>query len=420
MQGLHLTADLYECAGDASLLTDAHALADLCREKTLASGLTLVAEKWHTFPDYQGQPGGVTGMLLLAESHLAVHTWPERNAVTLDVYVCNFESDNSEKPLFLVNALEAAFKPAQTQHNRLWRGAADGPAPAHLSVINGHDDLLLEDINPSSFYGFRFSKRLLELQTDFQYLELYDSDDLGKTLRLDGCLMTSEKDEFFYHESLIHPAAMAHPKPKHALILGGGDGGALEELLKHPLESVTLVDLDQAVIDVSREHLQNIHRGAFDDPRAQIHVADGAKFIEETNQKFDLIYLDLTDPETPAGPLYTQAFFQACRRVLSPGGAIVLHLGAPFYEPDQIRHMSGTLKSVFQNVHAYGLHIPLYGAYWAMAVVSNELNPLAIDAQTVQARLDERQVSGLQYYNRDIHGALFALPTYYLQLVDNT
>ncbi|MFT4194054.1 S-adenosylmethionine decarboxylase family protein [Ottowia sp.] len=130
MQGLHLTADLHRCACDELLLTDARALARVCRARTLAAGLTLVAEKWHTFPDFGGRPGGVTGMLLLAESHLAVHTWPERRGVTLDVYVCNLRSDNSARAEALMQALLDALQPGEAQRQSLRRGAAHPPGTA--------------------------------------------------------------------------------------------------------------------------------------------------------------------------------------------------------------------------------------------------------------------------------------------------
>lgn len=409
MQGLHLTADLYLCAADASLLTDADALADLCRNETIASGLTLVAEKWFTFPDYQGEPGGVTGMLLLAESHLAIHTWPERGGVTLDVYVCNFEGDNSQKAEQLMDALETAFKPAQLQRNRLQRGDENGP------VENGQ--LLLENLNANSVYGFRFDRHVLSQRTQYQHLELLQSSDLGLTLRLDGSLMTSEADEFFYHEALIHPAAIAHAAPRNALIIGGGDGGALEELLKHPLDAVTLIELDAAVVDVAREHLHSIHKGAFDDPRVTMRFEDGAAFVAATDQRFDLVFLDLTDPETPAGPLYTQAFFEQCKAVLAPGGALVLHLGTPFHEPQQVRELNAAVSAVFDQVRGYGLHIPLYGSYWALTVASNDLDAKAITADTVQQRLQERGINDLNYYNPEVHGALFALPNFHRKLV---
>ncbi|MFT9635897.1 polyamine aminopropyltransferase [Alcaligenes phenolicus] len=414
MQGLHLTADLYQCACSPELLIDAQKLADFCRQQTIDAGLTIVGEEWQAFPEFEGQPGGVTGVLLLAESHLAIHTWPERGGVTLDVYVCNFMQDNSGKATRLIDGIEQAFKPGQAQRNRLWRGEADGPAHA--------GELLTENLNQDALYGFRFTERLLERQTAFQRLELLRSETLGKTLRLDGCMMTSEAEEFFYHEGLIHPAAMAHPNPRRALIVGGGDGGALEELLKYPsLERVSLVELDGEVIEVAREHLQSIHKGAFDNPRVQIQIEDGAKFLANTQERFDLIYLDLTDPETPAGPLYTAAFFESCKRALASGGALVLHLGSPFHESQQVKNLSESLASVFAQVHGYGLHIPLYGSYWGLAIASDELNPRAFSADQIQERLEQRMSNenqdSLQFYNADIHGALFALPTFYRRLM---
>lgn len=412
MQGLHLTADLYNCRCAAELLIDASRLAELCRTNTLAAGLTLVGEHWHTFPEHQGQPGGVTGMLLLAESHLAVHTWPERGGVTLDVYVCNFTSDNSGKARTLLESLLAAFEPGQAQRQELVRGDERGPS--------SEGELRLESLDGHSVYGFRYPERLLECRTAFQRLELVRSPRLGRTLLLDGHHMTSEADEFFYHEALVHPAAIAHPEPKNVLILGGGDGGAAEEMLKHPsVQQITLVDLDPEVVEVARRELGAIHRGALDDPRVNVQCGDGAAFVRQAQGqgRYDLVLLDLTDPETPAGPLYTPVFFEQVRSVLAPGGAVVLHLGSPFHEPHQVSGLAHSLRQVFQQVSAYGLHIPLYGSYWSLAVASDSLAPASLAAAEVAARLEQRQIGELQYYNPQVHGALFALPNFYRKLV---
>lgn len=409
MEGLHLTADLFDCSCDPALMTDADRLAQLCSALTVAAGLTEVAQCWHTFPDYQGQPGGVTGTLLLAESHLALHTWPERRAVTLDVYVCNFTDDNSGKARDLMGGLQQAFRPGRAQRQQLQRGGE--------VTGSSETELVLEPINEQSVFGFRFERRLLSTRTPYQQLELLESRQLGRTLRLDGRFMTSEADEFFYHEALVHPAATAHPSPGRVLILGGGDGGAAEEVLKHPsVQHVTLVDLDPAVIEIARRELAAIHHGALDDERVQVLCEDGDAFVRRTDERFDLVLLDLTDPETPAGPMYTSDFMQRVRRVLAPGGAVVLHLGAPFYEREQVRSLLATLKAAFRKVSPYGVHIPLYGAYWGLAVASDDLDPTLVSAPEVAARLHQRGVGDLQYYNAQVHGALFALPNFYRDL----
>ncbi len=408
MQGLHLTADLYQCNCSRELLIDAGRLAELCRRHTLGVGLTLVDEKWHTFPDYQGQPGGVTGMLLLAESHLAVHTWPERGGVTLDVYVCNFSADNSEKAERLMAELLAAFAPERSEVNRIQRGAIE-PSQG--------GELILEALNSHSHYGYQAS-RITTRRTPYQLLELFDTPQFGKVLRLDGHFMTGEREEFFYHEALVHPAAIAHPHPRRALIIGGGDGGAAEELLKHPtMERLVVAELDEAVVDTAREHLAAIHRGALDDARVEVRIGDGFDFVRNTAERFDLVLLDLTDPETPAGPLYTRESFGWVKAALDPGGAMVLHVGTPVFEPEQVRNLVGELRAVFAKVSCYGLYIPLYGAYWGLAVASDGLDPPALDRSLVADRLKERDIRDLQYYNADVHAALFALPNYYRDLV---
>lgn len=412
MQGLHLTADLYQCACDRRLLTDAERLAEFCRQLTLESGLTIVGEKWHTFPEFQGQPGGVTGMLLLMESHLAVHTWPERGGVTLDVYVCNFQTDNSSKAQRLMDGLVAGFQARMAQCERLFRGEASGPT--------AEGELLTEPMGLSAAHGFRFTRRLLERRTQYQTLELLESPQLGRCLRLDGVFMTSEADEFFYHETLIHPAATAHPSPHSALIIGGGDGGALEELLKHStIQRAVLVELDQDVIDVARVHLQSIHRGAFDDPRVTLHIGDGAQYISSTEERFDLIFLDLTDPETIAGPLYTRDFFDRCRQRLTPNGALVLHMGLPFFENKKVSSLAATISETFAKIRGYGAFVPLYGGYWAMAVASDGLDPTALTADEVARRLAKRGICDLQYYSPYVHGALFALPPFHQKLLSS-
>lgn len=408
MEGLHLTADLFDCSCLPGLLASAASLADACRRTTLAAGLTIVGEHWHKFPPYQGGAGGVTGMLLLAESHLAVHTWPERGGVTLDVYVCNFTEDNSHRARAVVSDLVAAFAPARVQHGQLQRAAPESDA----------GELLLEPLNEGSLYGFRFDRRLLARDTGLQRLELLESPQLGRTLRLDGRFMTSEADEFFYHEALVHPAAVAHPAPRDVLILGGGDGGAAEEVLKHPsVERVTLVDIDAEVVDVAREHLASIHRGALQDARVHVQCEDGAAFVRTTRGRYDLALLDLTDPETPAGPLYTSAFLRELRGVLAPGGMVVLHLGAPFYEQDRVRGLAARLREAFPRVNAFGLHVPLYGAYWAFAVASDEPQPARLPPEEVRKRLASRAIGGLRYYNAEVHRALFALPNFFAELV---
>lgn len=276
---------------------------------------------------------------------------------------------------------------------------------------------VMEQLTENAAFGFR-AHNVQRQHTPFQTLEMLDTPSFGRVMRLDDHFMTSEGEEFFYHECMAHPAAMAHPDPQQVLVIGGGDGGLAEELLKHnTVQRLVLAELDEAVIEVSKAQLQRVHNGVWDDPRLQLQIGDGMAYVDSTTDRFDLILLDLTDPHTPAGSLYSPEALQRMRRVLNPGGALVLHLGSPVFHAEQVRALSQTLKATFAQVACYGTYVPLYGAYWGMAVCSDSLQPTAVSAAQIDERLAARGVTDLQYYNADIHGALFALPNYYRKLV---
>jgi spermidine synthase len=240
----------------------------------------------------------------------------------------------------------------------------------------------------------------------------------GRLDRLDGHFMASEKDEFFYHENLVHVAAICHPSPQRALIVGGGDGGSAEELLKHPsMAAVTLCELDAAVVDISRRYLQRVHGGALDDPRLTLEIADGFDYVKRATGPFDLIVLDLTDPGGPSMPLYTVDFYRACARLLGPGGAMTLHVASPVAHPGRIRDGLARLREAFPVVTPYLTPIPLYGGLWMMACAAAALDPREMSAADVDRRIADRGLAQLQYYNGDMHRAALALPNFVRDLV---
>ena len=276
---------------------------------------------------------------------------------------------------------------------------------------------ILERLTATS--GAYFEGTLVERhQTPFQLLEVYETPELGRILRLDGANMTSERDEFFYHENLIHPAAVAHPAPRRALVIGGGDGGSSEELLKHAtLERVHMAELDGAVIEVARAQFAKVHRGAFDDPRLQVTVGDGLAYLRQTAARYDLVALDLTDPVGPSVELYSPATFALAKRAMSAGGALTLHLGSPFFHPERVRQTLHNLGQVFARVAPYFVHIPLYGAVWGFACASDTLDPRTLGPDEVERVIAARGLGDLQYYNGEVHRAVFALPNYVRKLL---
>jgi len=263
-------------------------------------------------------------------------------------------------------------------------------------------------------HGAYFDATLVaRTQSAFQTIEVFDSPTLGKLMRIDGVNMTSERDEFFYHENLIHPAALAHPDPRDVLVIGGGDGGAAEEVLKHPsVERCVLCELDGAVVDMAKQHFASVHRGVFDSKRLDLKIGDGVAYLRETQHRYDLIYLDLTDPVGPAGNLYTPDFYRVCKKALASVGALVLHIGSPFSHPDRVQGSLRDLRSVFRIVTPYFVHIPAYGATWGFACASDALDIAAIGPAEIEERLRERDIGHRQFYNGPMHVAMQALPEY--------
>jgi spermidine synthase len=267
-------------------------------------------------------------------------------------------------------------------------------------------------------FFIRSTRQYEKFRSPFQAIEVHDSKDFGKLFRLDGHFMTSERDEFFYHENLVQPSAITHPQPTSALIIGGGDGGSAEELLKHPsIRSITLCEIDLAVVDIARKYLQAVHRGAFDDPRLTLKIEDGFAFIINAAEHYDLIVLDLTDAGGPSDLLYSSEFYNACAARLAPTGIMSLHVGSPVAHPERIRQTLANLRSAFSVVTPYLTCVPLYGGLWMMACCSASLDPKGTSILDVDRRISQRRIKDLKYYNGDTHRASMALPNFVRALV---
>jgi len=286
-------------------------------------------------------------------------------------------------------------------------------------VSKGKDDLyLLEHLNDGFGFWVRARRQLAHVKSPFQDIEVLDTVSFGRTLRIDDYFMTSAKDEFFYHENMIHPAAITHGAPQRALIIGGGDGGAAEEYLKYPtMKEVVMAEIDEVVVDFCKEHLPEVHRGAFDDERLTVLITDGKAYVEQCQDQFDLMMLDLTDPFGPAEALYRVEYLRECRRILGPKGVMSMHLGSPIARPNVFHRIVSSLRQVFRHVRPYMVYVPLYGTAWGMAVASDETDPLSLSSEQVDQRIAERGISHLQFYNGDTHRAVFALPNYVREIL---
>ncbi len=270
-----------------------------------------------------------------------------------------------------------------------------------------------ETFHPHWRVRFEAARVLHEVKTPHQHLVIFENATWGTVLMLDGVCQLTTSDEFIYHEMMAHVPLMALERPRRVLVVGGGDGGVLREVLKHPgVEKATLCEIDRAVIDLSLEHYPEIAGGAFDDPRADIVIADGLKYAAETKERFDAIVVDSSEPIGPSAVLHTRAFFADCKRALKPGGILVTQNGLPFLFPEHLKGTSEIFASLFGATSPYLCTQPCYfGGPFALNWASDSKRLLDVPVATLRRRMATRRIS-TRYYTPDVHRAAFALPGY--------
>lgn len=264
--------------------------------------------------------------------------------------------------------------------------------------------------------GFRQSHRVASVlaskKTKFQDCKVLNTPVFGRVLVLDGVVQTTERDEFVYHEMLTHMAMLSHPDPKRVLIIGAGDGGILREVLKYDVDEAVMVEIDGDVIDFSKEYLPMISGGAFDDKRARVLIDDGAKFVEETKEKFDVVLVDSPDPIGPAKVLFSEKFYRNVLKCLTADGVMTRQSGVPVLQGKELTDSYAVLNKVFSKAFVYLAVIPTYiGGFFSFIFGSKSCDPTKIDFNVLEKKY---KAVGLKskYYNPEIHFAAFALPNF--------
>jgi spermidine synthase len=275
-----------------------------------------------------------------------------------------------------------------------------------------------ETLHPHFRFSLAVERVLFERRTDHQHLVLIENPDFGRALYLDGVLQTTERDEFIYHEMLAHVPILAHGQVRRILIVGGGDGGLLEETLKHGgIEQAVLVEIDPEVIRFSQEYLGSICGGAFADPRARVVIDDGLRFVSTCAERFDLIVVDSTDPIGPGEALFSERFYAACRRALAPGGVLVTQNGVPFVQPDELRQSIAALRGLFLDVGCYLATVPTYvGGPMAFGWACDDPGLRRKPEGDLRRRFEQAGIT-TRYYRPEVHAAAFALPGYVAELI---
>jgi spermidine synthase len=267
--------------------------------------------------------------------------------------------------------------------------------------------------------SYKASRILAELKTAYQQVVILENETFGRVLMLDGAVQTTTQDEFIYHEMLAHVPLFTHGSARDVLIIGGGDCGLAEEVLKHrTLQTVTQVEIDPDVVELSRKYLSQINAPVFSDKRFELQYADGAAFVRDTHQVFDVVLVDSTDPFGAARTLFTSDFYLSVRQRLRPGGVLVCQTGVPFVQAKVFGSATRHLAAAFRFVDSYLVAVPSYfGGHLALGWASEELKAAGVDLGTLAER---HAASGIRmrYYTPEVHRAAFVLPPYVAAMRD--
>src|SRR5215211_9035016 len=267
--------------------------------------------------------------------------------------------------------------------------------------------------------SFAAERVLYETRTAHQHLVLFEHRHFGKVLMLDGATQVTTRDEFIYHEMMTHVPVLAHGRARETLIVGGGDCGIAEEVLKHKsVGRVTQVEIDESVIEFSKQHFPEFTAPVFADTRFESVIADGMQYVAETERRFDVIIVDSTDPQGPGAVLFTREFYAACKRCLAPGGVMVTQNGVPFFQPDELISSVGMFKGLFADGACYVAAIPTYvGGHMAMGWAAKDRKLRQHQMPTIAARYKKAGSFKTRYWTPQVHVAAFALPRFVADIV---
>lgn len=273
-----------------------------------------------------------------------------------------------------------------------------------------------EKQTPNVKLSIRVDRQLYSGQSEFQRIDVFDSPEFGRFLTLDGYMMLTEKDEFIYHEMIVHPAMAVHPRVKDVLVIGAGDGGVIRELCRYPeIERIDMVEIDRQVVEVCREYLPKT-ACCFDDPRLSLHFEDGLRFVRRPEETYDLIIVDSTDPFGPGEGLFTREFYGNCFKALREDGIMINQHESPFYDQDAeaCKRAHKRIVESFPQAKVYQAHIPTYpSGHWLFGFATKKYHPLR---DLDEARWNERKLP-CRYYTTTLHKGAFYIPAYVEELL---
>ncbi len=272
----------------------------------------------------------------------------------------------------------------------------------------------LQPVSNTTALLMRLKRLSLHTRTQFQEVVIAEFEDFGRALVLDNLVQSTELDEHIYHESLVHIALMTHPLPKKVLVVGGGEGATIREVLKYScVERVVMVDIDGELVEYAKKHLEFMHKGAFNDPRVEVVIMDGREYVDGCRETFDVAVMDLTDPYGPpiARELYTAEFYSNVSKLLSEEGVMVTQAGSSFFFEEVYDSVLDAVKQVFPIVREYNVWVPAFGYTCNFIIGSKKYDPIAISLEELEKRFKERQLK-MRFYTPQAHLGLLYTPIF--------
>lgn len=420
--GNHILVEFMAC--DPHVMNDVSSIErDMVGAAQLA-GATVINSTFHHFSPY-----GVSGVVVIQESHLAIHTWPEYGYAAVDLFTCGemdaWISFDHLKKCFgakSYSAIEMKRGPIQLlERNDFDITSMRQKASEWRNPEMYTRNVWFTDKDEDQALSLRYTGEVFfDVQSPYQRVRILESPKYGKLLTLDDMFMTTEKDEFHYHEMISHPSMFTHGNAKNILVIGGGDGGTVREFLRHDVEKVTMVEIDGEVIKACKEFLPSI-AASFDDPKLELIVGDGIDYVKQAAANaYDIIVVDGSDPVGPAEGLFSTEFYNNCFKALKDGGILVAQGESPKFNEKAFSELNETLRNIFgkENAPVSLFYVPTYptGMWSFQYGLKGAKQPKSVANQSeIDAFVSAK---GLKYYNSDIHTASFALPNFVQKLIN--
>lgn len=423
--GRHILVEFSDC--NADVLNDVATIEKAMIDAAQTAGATVINSSFHHF-----SPWGVSGVVVIQESHLAIHTWPEYKYAAVDLFTCGESVNPWVSFEFLKKVFEADYSAVEMNRGSLHlikkseyrpQNMRTEPSPTPPEGYKIERNVWFTDKDANQALSLRYTGDVLfNEKTPFQQVRVFNTPAYGKMLAINNMIMCTQRDEFHYHEMIVHPAMQMLQTAKNVLVIGGGDGGTIRELMKYPDVKATLVEIDEAVIRASKEHLPEI-ASEFGNPRVNVVVGDGIKYVREAkNDAYDLIIVDGSDPVGPAKGLFTKDFYTDCRRALKAGGAVITQGESPMFHEQTFVELNGCLKGIFgQNkVHTLLFHATTYpSGMWSLQMgVKGDAHPLRGFKPEAAAKFARDKK--LRYYNEGLHQAAFQLPSFVREMLNES